>query len=100
VIRDVPSPKAGTVLAIDTRAVGFAVVALGGGRTAPEQSVDASVGFDRLRPRGARVDAKEPLARVHAADLARAEVAATTLAAAYTIGEGQPQAPLLVERIA
>ena len=100
VIRDVPSPKAGTVLAIDTRAVGFAVVALGGGRTAPEQSVDASVGFDRLRPRGARVDAKEPLARVHAADPARAEVAAAALAAAYTIGEGQPQAPLLVERIA
>jgi thymidine phosphorylase len=37
VIRDVPAPRAGTVLAIDTRAVGFAVVALGGGRTAPEQ---------------------------------------------------------------
>ena len=100
VIRDVPAPHAGWVRAIDTRAVGFTVVRLGGGRTAPDQSVDPAVGFDRLKPRGARVDAGEPIARVHAADVAHAEAAAAALRSAYVIGEYQPQASLLVERIA
>ena len=99
VIRDVAAPKAGTILAIDTRAVGFAVVALGGGRTAPDQSVDPAVGFDRLKPRGARVLAGEPLARVHAADGSRAEAAAAALVGAFSVGEGRPEAPPLVERI-
>jgi thymidine phosphorylase len=99
VVVDVPSPAAGRVLAIDTRAVGFAVVALGGGRTAPEQSVDPAVGFDRLQPRGARVAKDEPLARVHAASRDAAEAAASTLTQAYTIGNGRPEAPPLVERI-
>jgi len=99
VIRDVPAPKSGTVLAIDTRAVGFAVVSLGGGRTAPDQSVDPAVGFDRLNPRGARVSAGDPLARVHAADEARAEAAARALQRAFTIGVGAPDVPALVERM-
>ncbi|HTL49513.1 MAG TPA: thymidine phosphorylase [Steroidobacteraceae bacterium] len=99
VVRDVPAPKAGTIVAIDTRAVGFAVVQLGGGRTAPDQSVDPAVGFDRLKPRGARVSAGEPLARVHAADDARAEAAAAALTRAFSIGGGRPYVPTLVERI-
>jgi thymidine phosphorylase len=62
--------------------------------------VDPSVGFDRLKPRGAQVGAGEPLARVHAADESHAAAAAAALIGAYTLGEGRPQAPLLVERIA
>ena len=100
VIRDVPAPKAGTVVAIDTRAVGFAVVRLGGGRTAPDQPVNPAVGFDRLKPRGARVEAGEPIARVHAADGPGADAAAQALQKAFLIGEGAPDWPLLVERIA
>jgi thymidine phosphorylase len=99
VVVDVPSPAAGQVLSIDTRAVGFAVVALGGGRTAPEQSVDPAVGFDRLLPRGAAVARGEPIARVHAARRDAAETAASTLTRAYTIGNGRAEAPPLVERI-
>src|SRR5262245_45510261 len=99
VIRDVPAPRSGTIVAIDTRAVGFAVVQLGGGRTAPDQSVDPAVGFDRLKPRGARVSAGEPLARVHATDPPRAEAAAAALARAFSIGDDRPYVPTLVERI-
>jgi thymidine phosphorylase len=99
VIRDVPAPKSGTVVAIDTRAVGFAVVSLGGGRTAPDQSVDPAVGFDRLVRRGARLSAGDALARVHAADEARADAAARALQRAFTIGVGAPDVPALVERI-
>jgi thymidine phosphorylase len=100
VIADVPAPASGTVTAIDTRAVGLAVVALGGGRTAPGQSIDPAVGFDRLLPRGARVTRGEPLARVHAADAARAAEAVAALQRAFTIGENGAPPPPLVERIA
>jgi thymidine phosphorylase len=100
VVADVPAASAGTVLSIDTRAVGFAVVRLGGGRTAPDQAVDHAVGFDRLRPRGAAIQKGEPIARVHARSTEAAEAAAAALTAAFTIGEGQPEIPPLVEKIA
>jgi thymidine phosphorylase len=99
VVRDVPATAAGTITAIDTRSVGFAVVALGGGRTAPEQDIDPAVGFDRLLPRGATVGRGVAIARVHAADEARADAAARALQRAFTIGDGRPEAPALVERI-
>lgn len=99
VVRDVPALASGTVTAIDTRAVGFAVVALGGGRTSPEQAVDPAVGFDRLLPRGARVARGDALARVHATSEAKAAEACATLQRAFAIGDGRPEAPPLVERI-
>jgi thymidine phosphorylase len=99
IVRDVPAPSSGVVTAIDTRSVGFAVVALGGGRTTPDQSIDASVGFDRLLPRGARVARGEPIARVHAAGEDQAAEAAVALQGAFTIGEGRPDAPPLIERV-
>src|SRR5919202_7072133 len=58
--------RAGTVAAIDTRAVGLAVVALGGGRTRPQDPVDHAVGLTELAGIGARVDGGRPLALVHA----------------------------------
>jgi len=100
VVADVPAACSGTILSIDTRAVGFAVVRLGGGRTAPGQPVDHAVGFDRLRPRGAAVRAGEAIARVHAQTADAAAAAAAELAAAFTIGEGSAEAPPLIEKIA
>jgi thymidine phosphorylase len=88
------------VTAIDTRAVGLAVVALGGGRTNPEHTIDPAVGFDRLVPRGVRLQRGEPIARVHAADEARAARAVAALQAAFTIGKGAEPPPPLVEKIA
>ncbi len=99
VVIDVQAPRAGVIAAIDTRAVGYAVVRLGGGRTAPEQAVDHSVGFDRLLPVGAVIERGEPIARVHARDRDDADAAAAALSAAFTIGDARPQAPPLVERI-
>jgi thymidine phosphorylase len=99
VVADVASPRDGVIAVIDTRAVGFAVVALGGGRTAPEQSVDHAVGFDGLLPVGTAVRKGEPLARVHAARAEAAKAAATTLIKAFAIADRAPEAPPLVERI-
>jgi thymidine phosphorylase len=51
--RPVPAPRAGVVAAIDTRAIGLAVVALGGGRRRPGEHIDPAVGFADLCPLGA-----------------------------------------------
>jgi thymidine phosphorylase len=99
VVLDVPAARDGVIAAIDTRAVGFAVVSLGGGRIAPDDAVDHAVGFDRLLPVGTRVRKGEALARVHAAGEVDADAATAALSAAFSIGERPLPAPPLVERI-
>ena len=100
VIRDVFPAVAGPVAGIDTRAVGIAVVALGGGRTRPEDAIDPAVGFTALAGLGAAVGPDAPIGIVHAADGAAADAAAAALAAAYTIGQTAPDNALIYERIA
>ncbi len=86
VVRDVFGEGQGKVSAIDTRGVGMAVVALGGGRTTPSDEIDHRVGFDQLAGLGASVDAATPLARIHAADETSAAEAERRLRAAYVLG--------------
>jgi len=96
--RPVPAPRDGYVTGIDTRGVGVAVVALGGGRTRPEDAIDHSVGITRLVPVGAEIRAGEPLALVHARDEADAGRAAAAVAACYAIGDARPAAQKAVIR--
>ena len=98
-VMDVPAARDGVIAAIDTRAVGYAVVKLGGGRTAPDQAVDPSVGFDKLLPLGATVQRGDPIARVHASSRAAADAAAAALSAAFSIGDRPPKPQPLIERI-
>ncbi len=100
IIRDVFAAEAGTIAAIDTRGVGMAVVALGGGRTMPTDSIDHRVGFDRLAGLGARVDARTPIARIHAADEATAADAEARLKSAYRLGDRAESHALIADRIA
>ncbi|MEM7546319.1 MAG: thymidine phosphorylase [Pseudomonadota bacterium] len=90
VIRDIVAPDDGFVTAIDGRAVGLAVVDLGGGRRQADDRIDHRVGFDRLAGRGAMVARGDAIARVHAADAAGADAAAAALAAAYRISADPP----------
>jgi thymidine phosphorylase len=99
IVRDVFPSGEGTVSAIDTRGVGMGVVALGGGRRMPTDSIDHAVGFDRLVGLGASVGASTPLARIHARDEASAADATARLVAAYHLGETAPTHPLIAERI-
>ena len=96
---DVPASRDGIVARIDTRAIGFTVVKLGGGRISPEHSVNPAVGLDRLVPVGAVIQKGEPIARVHAANRAAADEAATTVAAAYALDDQAPSATPLIEPI-
>jgi thymidine phosphorylase len=77
---------AGTVTKVDTRAVGMAVVALGGGRTRPQDPVDHAVGLTGLADIGDEVGSDRPLGYVHARTDLQAVQAAGLLRAAYRVG--------------
>jgi thymidine phosphorylase len=92
--------KSGTVSRIDTRAVGMVVVALGGGRSRPQDPVDHAVGLTHLAGVGETVGTDRPLAVVHARTAAQARQAAELLRAAYRVGgRSTPNNPVL-DRIA
>jgi thymidine phosphorylase len=100
VVRPVHAERPGSVSRIATRDVGVAVVALGGGRTRPQDPVDHAVGLTDLAPLGEKVDGERPLGIVHARSEAAADAAADALRRAYTIGDAAA-APgaLVLERI-
>jgi thymidine phosphorylase len=80
--------EAGVVAEVDVRAVGLAVVAMGGGRLRETDPVDHAVGLTEVAGPGERVGPGErSLALVHAASEESAERAAEALRAAYTLGE-------------
>jgi len=90
VVRAVPATAEGYVTGIDTRAVGVAVVALGGGRVRPGDAVDPAVGLSGLVPVATKVTAGDPLAMVHARDEDAARAAIAAVQAACAIGDGRP----------
>ncbi|WP_375465862.1 thymidine phosphorylase [uncultured Methylobacterium sp.] len=94
VIREVRAR--GTVARVATRAIGLAVIGLGGGRTSPENTIDGRVGFSDLAHPG---DASGLLGCVHAADAASADRAEAALRAAYALGGVPTQRSAVLERI-
>ncbi|MEW9836206.1 thymidine phosphorylase [Mesorhizobium marinum] len=88
----------GHVTGIETRDIGLAVVALGGGRTKPDDVIDHAVGITGLLPVGAEAVKGEPLAIVHARTRSAAETAAREIRAAYTIGRTRPSVQKAVVR--
>jgi thymidine phosphorylase len=98
--RELRAPRAGVITAMNTRAIGHAVVALGGGRLRASDAIDPRVGLSHCRPIGSVVQAGEPLLQVHAASDAAADAALATLARLVTVGEGPAQpGPVIVETI-
>ena len=101
VLAAVVPERVGVVTAIDVRAIGLAVVELGGGRTRASDAIDHSVGLTELAPLGAEVGPDRPLAQIHARSADAAEAAARRLRAAYRIGDAAPErADPIVARIA
>jgi thymidine phosphorylase len=101
VVMDLQAPRAGVLAAMDTRAIGVAIVELGGGRLRASDAIDPSVGLSQVLPLGRAVEAGEVLMRVHAASRASAQQAVKRLHAALVIGARRKVATLLViERVA
>jgi thymidine phosphorylase len=97
---EVEPAEAGTVERVDVRAVGLAVVALGGGRVRETDPVDHSVGLSEVTAPGERVGPGErPLAVVHATEADAAERCASALRDAYVVGEAPKDGPPVLETL-
>lgn len=91
VVREVHADRSGAVAAIDTRALGVAVVALGGGRSRVQDPIDPAVGLSAVAGLGAAAGPQSgPLAIVHARSEDEAEAAADAVRAAFTITDSAP----------
>ena len=96
VIREVAARDTGIVAAIDGEALGYACVALGGGRQVESDVIDPAVGFSNLAALGTKIDKGTVLGVVHAARPDQADKAAAALRAAITIGDGPIDIPDLI----
>ncbi|MCP4729963.1 MAG: thymidine phosphorylase [Roseibacillus sp.] len=100
VVLEARPAQGGTVTAIDTRELGLVIVRLGGGRTDPGQEIDHRVGLDEMASLGEEVGSERPLAVVHAASEEDAQQAAAEVCAAFTVGDGAPEAfPVIHQRV-
>jgi thymidine phosphorylase len=88
VVIEVEPASPGVVSAIDVRAVGIAIVSLGGGRAREDDLVDHAVGLTEVAGLGERVEpGGRPLTLVHARDEEGARRAADAVRSAYSVGD-------------
>jgi thymidine phosphorylase len=78
----------GVVAGLDVRAVGLAIIDLGGGRRREDDAIDHAVGLTDVSAPGERVGPHgRPLAIVHARDEDAAAHAAQAIRAAFSVGD-------------
>lgn len=98
VIAPVFAEGTGFLHSLDARAMGQAVVALGGGRQRPEQVIDPAVGLSAVAALGTPLDPHTPLAIIHARRDADWQAAAAAIRAACVLGPDPIAiAPLVLE---
>jgi thymidine phosphorylase len=90
VIVPVPASADGFVNSIATRDLGLAVVALGGGRTRPQDPIDHAVGLTRLLPVGAKVTKGEPICMIQARTKSQANAACEAMLKSYRVSATKP----------
>jgi thymidine phosphorylase len=99
VIRAVYPEQTGIVQSIDTRAIGIAVVELGGGRKRASDGIDHAVGVTRLAGIGGSIEADQPLGLVHAAKEVDAAHASQKLRSAYQLSGGRAHSKVIHDRL-
>ncbi|QTL95645.1 thymidine phosphorylase [Aeromonas jandaei] len=100
IVRPVYAANSGFVTAMDTRELGLAVVAMGGGRRAAGDKLDYAVGLTDFIRLGQSVDADKPIAMIHAQTEEQYAQAASMVQAAVRIGDERPEAlPEVYRRI-
>lgn len=87
------------VAAVDVRALGLAIVQLGGGRRLLSDPIDPWVGLSDMRHVGATLADDEPVAFVHASDQTKGELAAAMVRKAYKLTDEPVEAPALVREL-
>ena len=98
ILRAVPAPQTGFVHELGALQIGNAALHLGAGRRTKEDDVDHAVGIVCHAKRGARVEAGETLAEIHARTDEQADEAAHDVLAAYVLaGEAPAERTVLLE---
>lgn len=96
---EITAKESGFISAIDTAALGNAIVEIGGGRTKAEDSVDPAVGFACEKYIGDEIIPGEPLGILYCRDENQAHLISEKLQNAYKISESQPQKIELIREI-
>ncbi|MGA7776652.1 MAG: thymidine phosphorylase [Paraburkholderia sp.] len=96
VVLPVAAREAGFVTHINCRALGLAVVSLGGGRHRPEDLIDYQVGLTDCVELGQYVEKGEPLALIHARDRQAAEQAVSELRPTFALDASAAAIPATV----
>jgi len=100
VVLPVHCEKNGWLSSVDTRAIGNAIVELGGGRSHLDDSLDLSVGIGNILPIGTIVSKGQNLCEVHAQNRSSAELARRTILRAIKMSEDAPALnPTVLERL-
>ncbi len=99
IIRPVTAAEEGTVSHVDTRALGIAVIELGGGRRVASDRIDHAVGLTALAGLAARVGRDRPLALIHARDEVSFTRAAQVVRKAYRLGDAPALSSPVLARI-
>lgn len=90
-VKPVYAQTTGYAFAMDTRALGMAVVGMGGGRRVAADTIDYAVGLSDMIRLGDEANADKPLAVIHARNEAQWEEAAKAVRAAITISDQKPE---------
>ncbi len=92
--------RAGVVRTVEPRAIGYGIIALGGGRRNMEERIDPSVGFVITAKPGIHVTKGQTLATIHARSEADLAVGRSVLESAIVIADSaEPALPLVSHRV-
>jgi thymidine phosphorylase len=98
-IVEVRADRDGCVGRCDARVIGEVVRDLGGGRMQKDSPINPLVGVDQIIKVGERVARGSALCRLHAATASEADVAATRIQSAFTVGDSAAARVALVSDV-
>ncbi|WP_169570181.1 thymidine phosphorylase [Sneathiella limimaris] len=96
--KDVIAPKRGFISAMDTRAMGVAVMDLGGGRHKATDAIDYSVGLTNIKGIGDKTGPRAPVATIIARSQDAADRAEKRILSAITLSDEAPAKRPVVKR--
>jgi pyrimidine-nucleoside phosphorylase len=95
-MREIASPRAGYISAIDAEYIGMASSMIGAGRDTKEDAIDPAVGVILEVKGGQKVDAGSVLCRLYYTNDARVEEAAQLVEDAFRISSATPEERALI----
>lgn len=84
---------AGVIAAVDARAIGVALIELGGGRLRAQDRIDHRVGFSEFLGVGRKVGPEQPICVIHATDETSWQRAAAAVRGSIQLTDGQVVIP-------